>query len=57
MGLESTLEKLTDKMAQFEKFTPDAFSDILGEEGTKELGKKRKAAAEAEQRGKKKGRW
>jgi hypothetical protein len=56
MGLESTLDKLTGRMAQFDKFIPDAFSDVLGEEGTKELGKKRKAVEEAEQRGKKKGK-
>jgi hypothetical protein len=43
IGLESTLEKLTDKMAQFDKFAPDEFSDVLGEEGIKDLGKKRKS--------------
>jgi hypothetical protein len=56
MGLESTLEKLTDKMAQYDKFTPDTFSEVLGAEGTNELGKKRKAVEEAEAREKKKGK-
>ena len=54
MGLDSTLEKLTDKIAQFDKFTPDIFSDVLGDEGTKALGKKWKAVEEVEARKKKK---
>jgi hypothetical protein len=56
MGLQSTLDKLTDKRAQFDKFIPEKFSDVLGEEGTKELRKKRKVAEEAKQREKKKGK-
>jgi hypothetical protein len=59
MGVDQAMDKVTDRMAQFEKFAVkmDAFRGVLGDAGTKRLGEKRKAfEVEESQKKKKKGR-